>query len=313
MNLDVIRERKSDIVRRFGAWTAHNIHLVDDIYTMEQRVVGDERQLRRVIQVIADMSTKPLHALHVLDLGCLEALYAVELARRGAQVLGIEGREANLAKGVFVKAVLSLKNLTLVKDDVRNLSREKHGSFDVVLCSGILYHLDVPDVFTFMEKIAEVCERLAIIDTHVCSEVSETVTYALRTYSGKRCREHQAEESLADRLAKPWASLDNQESFTLTRPSLYNLLAHVGFTSVYECHYPREMSKYELERVMLVAIKGQREGLVSAPLLNSLPDEDWPERPAREQTSGMDGIVPRWGMLLPKSVKVVLKRLLSRQ
>jgi hypothetical protein len=71
--------------------------------------------------------------------------------------------------------------------------------------------------------------------------------------------------------------------------------------------------KYELERVMLVAIKGQREGLVSAPLLNSLPDEDWPERPAREQMSGTDGIVRRLGMLLPKPVKAVLKRLLSRE
>jgi SAM-dependent methyltransferase len=311
MNLDVIRERKSDLIRRFGPWTAHNIHLVDDIYTIEKRVVGDERQLRRVIQVISDMTAHPLHTLRVLDLGCLEGLYAVELARRGAEVVGVEGREANLEKGVFVKGVLCLNNLTFVKDDVRNLSREKYGAFDVVLCLGILYHLDTPDVFTFLERIEEVTERLAIIDTHVCSEGAEFVTYRGRRYSGMRHREHAASSPLAERIAKAWASLDNQESFTLSRVSLYNLLAHVGFTSVYECHYPREMSKYELERVMLVAIKGQREGLVSAPLLNSLPDEDWPERPAREQMSGTDGIVRRLGKLLPMPVKAVLKRFLS--
>ncbi len=67
---------------------------------------------------------------------------AVELARLGANVVGIEGREANLAKARFAKEALSLENPEFHQDDVRNLSKEKYGRFDVVLCLGILYHLN---------------------------------------------------------------------------------------------------------------------------------------------------------------------------
>ena len=312
MNLELIRERRSDVIARYGPWTAHNIHLAEDFYTIEERVVGDERQLRRVIQVIADVMAQPLHSLRVVDLACLEGLYAIELARRGATVVGIEGRETNLVKGVFVKDVLALDNLRLVKDDVRNLSRDKYGRFDVVLCLGILYHLDAPDVFLFMERITEVCDRLAIIDTHVSSDGTESVTYRGKPYSGNRVREHPVNTSLAERLAKPWHSLDNPESFHLTRPSLYNLLAHVGFSSVHECHYPREMFPYAQERVMLVAIKGRPESLVSAPLMAGVPDEDWPDISPAGRRSGMNGIVRHLGRFLPGPAKTILKRLLVR-
>ncbi|MBI3796935.1 MAG: methyltransferase domain-containing protein, partial [Deltaproteobacteria bacterium] len=93
-----------------------------------------------------DFLHQPLHNLRVLDLGCLEGMYALEFAQHGAQVLGIEGRLANIEKARFAKRVLGFSNCDFVQDDVRNLSLAKYGDFDVVLCCGILYHLDAPDV-----------------------------------------------------------------------------------------------------------------------------------------------------------------------
>ena len=75
--------------------------------------------------------------------------YAIEFAMQGATVVGIEGRESNVQKAIFAKDILNLENLTFYQDDVRNLSAEKYGQFDIVLCSGILYHLDSSDVFPF--------------------------------------------------------------------------------------------------------------------------------------------------------------------
>jgi 2-polyprenyl-3-methyl-5-hydroxy-6-metoxy-1,4-benzoquinol methylase len=67
-------------------------------------------------------------------------------------VVALEGRQANLEKARFVKGILDLDHLELVLDDVRNLNKDRYGFFDVVLCLGILYHLDTPDVMNFVEK-----------------------------------------------------------------------------------------------------------------------------------------------------------------
>ena len=277
MNTQLVEKRKLEIVDRFGQWTAHNIQLQDDLYTIGKRVVGDEFQLRRIIQITSDIAREPLSNLRVLDLGCLEGLYAIEFALRGAEVLAIEGREANIAKARFAKDTLAINNLELVQDDVRNLSKKKYGSFDVVLCLGVLYHLDAPSVFPFMENVVDVCQRFAIIDTHVSTAREEFYVHNNKKYCGIYAQEHNPTSTTQERAKSLWASLDNPKSFWFTRPSLYNLLAHVGFTSVFECHYPREMHRYKSERTTLVALKGRRENLLSSPLVAVMPDDDWPE------------------------------------
>jgi 2-polyprenyl-3-methyl-5-hydroxy-6-metoxy-1,4-benzoquinol methylase len=301
MDREQIKQRKRAIEERYGPWTAHNIQLIDDIYTIDNRVVGDEYQLRRIMQIFSDVSRKPFENVRVLDLACLEGLYAIELARRGSQVVAIEGREANIEKARFAKEVLELNNLELICDDVRNLSPEKHGYFDIVLCSGILYHLDVPDAFHFLERIAEVCHGFTVIDTHV-GPAEEEYTYKNKTYWGKYFVEHTA-NATSEQIAKElWKSLTNLRSFWLTRPSLYNLLAHLNFTSVYETHYPREVFPYKTERVNLVAIKGQPQKLLTAPLINALPEKDWPEKGSGDAQRRVIG-----------RAKSIMKRLIGRR
>src|SRR5215472_2767563 len=158
MDFDFLEKQKQAVVDKFGPWTASNIHLDNDCYTIGKKIEGDEIKLRRVLQIVSDAARKPFRSLRLLDLACHEGIYAIEFARQGAGVVGIEGREAHIEKAKFVKNTLSLNNLEIYQDDVRNLSKAKYGSFDVVLCLGILYHLDVPDVFSFIESIGEVCE-----------------------------------------------------------------------------------------------------------------------------------------------------------
>ena len=283
---DRIQTEKADIVARYGPWTAHNIQLVGDVYTMKNGVTGDEFRLRRVMQIVNDLASGPLHNLRVLDLACLEGMYAVELARRGARVVAIEGREANLAKAAFVKRVLNLETMQLIHDDVRNLSREQHGEFDIVLCLGILYHLEAPDVFTFLERIREVCSGFVIIATHTSLDPIEAETYKGRSYWGRWMPEHPPDSTREERDRKLWSSLDNVKAFVLTKPSLYNLLAHVGFTTAFQCRIPPETiyeypePKEGLDWSTFVAMAGRRAVLSSAPLMNSTPWENLPDGPA---------------------------------
>ena len=147
--------------------------------------------VRRVIQVVCDLAHQPLAGLRILDLACAHGNYSIELASRGAQVLGIEGREAWLEHARRQKRDASISNVDFVQDDVHNLSKEKYGEFDIVLCLGILYHLDAPDVFDFVNTVAEVCRDFAIIETHFAK--APTLYHEWR---GKRSRAHPLRSTL---------------------------------------------------------------------------------------------------------------------
>jgi SAM-dependent methyltransferase len=259
-----MQTERDELVRRSGPWTAHNVRLGDGTYTMSSAPAGDEVKLRRVTQVVSDVFGGRLDGLRVLDLACLEGIYALELARRGADVVAIEGRQANLDKARFAADALGLDRVELIRDDVRNLDRERHGEFDVVLCLGILYHLDVPDLFTFVEQVAEVCRRALVVDTAIALRPDETFRHAGHDYRGARLVEHDPASSAEEREQALWSSLDNLEAVALTRASLLSLLGRSGFTSAYECWVPAEPEKTP-DRVTLLALKGGPVGELVSP------------------------------------------------
>src|SRR5215467_1208208 len=106
-----------EIVHRYGEWTAMSIHLGDGRYT--PMPVRPDKRLTRFLQIAADLVSKPLRDLRVLDLGCLEGHYALEFAMHGANVLGVEIREANIEKARFVQRHLGLSNVRFVQEDVK--------------------------------------------------------------------------------------------------------------------------------------------------------------------------------------------------
>jgi ubiquinone/menaquinone biosynthesis C-methylase UbiE len=281
LDTEQIKLKREAVVERFGPWTSHNMHLKEEEYTFEHDDPNFEdhlqsrgRHLQRIVQIAADVLDRPLSSLRVLDLACLEGLYGIEFARQGAEVVGIEVREPNIEKARFAAEALSLENITFVQDDVRNLSMEKYGQFDVVLCLGILYHLDAPDVFHFMERISEVCTRLLIIDTHVSATAEISHTFKGQEYHGRPYVEHAEGVTDEEKLKLLWASLDNEKSFWFTPPSLFNLLYNTGFTSAYACLAPAVLVWPILDRHTLVAIKGQPLKMVCAP---TAPDQLWSE------------------------------------
>lgn len=284
MNRDQIKQRHKALIDRSGWWTSHNFQLTDDLYTFENDQKDFEKQLsnhgthlKRILQIVADLVEQPISKLRVLDLACLEGIYGLEFAKHGASVVAIEGREANLEKARFAQEVLELDNISFVQDDVRNLSVSKYGEFDVVLCLGIFYHLNVPDVFHFTERMFEVCRRLAIVDTHVGLTSNDSYRYKEFEYWGWTFREHAAESSHEERLKALWASLDNETSFWFTRPSIFNLLQNTGFTSVYSCSIPATPNKGS-DSDTFVALKGDKLKLMTVPAVNVREPEQWTEQ-----------------------------------
>lgn len=230
-------------------------------------------KVRRVMQLMRDFSKKPFDQLKILDLGCGEGVYAIEAALRGAQVTALDGRTERMGCGAQAAERLRLANLRFEQRDVRTIDVRSHGTMDVVLALGVLYHLDEHDVFSFLESIAGMCGPLLIIDTHVALEAERTVTWRGNDYDGTLVREHRDLDSTEVRRGRLLASLDNPLSFWFTKSSLLRVLHDIGFSSVCECQVPLEPSKPE-DRITLIAVKGERVRLSSYPWVNDKTEEE---------------------------------------
>jgi len=257
-------------------WIAHQIRFPDSSSTMGHQEGHSERVLRH-IQLVADVLAKPLSQVRTLDLACLEGGFMFELAMQGAQAIGLEGRKENVDKCEAVKAKIGLSNCTFLHDDVRNLSRHKHGSFDIVLCLGILYHLTASDGVELLSRMYDVCQRAVIIDTHIALLGEEEVTIGSEHFSGRNYREFPPGTSPERKTAALRASLDNESSFWMTEESLCRCLRSVGFTSVVKAVIPPVPLNVN-DRVTLIAFKGDPVKLLSCdmPTERELPERTNP-------------------------------------
>lgn len=271
------RGRLQDAGERLGPWEPpHNIHLGDGVWTITDRQLVENSKLRRVAQLVQDVGRASLSELRVIDLACEGGIYGIELARLGAEVAAVEGREAHVGRARFAAAELGLENYRVEQGDVREVTRESHGEFDVVLCLGILYHLDSPDLFDFVYELGRLCRGFMVLDTQISLSDRVAREHRGHTYHGSLYPEHRPRSSRSERLQSLRASLDNPESLWLTRPSLFNLLGDAGFTSVLEAHVPRPAERHE-DRVTLVAHKGTHRTVPGAASLDD-PPKRWPER-----------------------------------
>lgn len=292
---DEIRSGMARVAERTGPWRSHNIHLGHGIHTISEQPVTANYKLRRVMQVASDLLGERFEGLRVLDLACEEGMFGIEFARHGAQVLGVEGRRVHVERARFAQQALDLDNCEFVQGDVRQLRPETHGTFDVVLCLGLLYHLDAPDAMEFIYRARRLTRRFLILQTLVALKPAKRVSFAGISYAGTPVFEHPAKATAEQKMGRLRASLDNVEAFRLTKPSLFNLLLNAGFTSVLEARHPRPALGFT-DRVLLAAMAGGSVELHSAPALNEAPTAPWPERekPHFDQRLSRRAQVKRW-------------------
>lgn len=107
------------------------------------------------LQLPADCS-----GLRVLDIGARDGFFSFELERRGAQVVAIDYMEPG-ETGFPVARELLGSSVEFVVDNVYDLHPERHGTFDVVLFLGVLYHLRDP--LLALDRIWDVCKPGALL------------------------------------------------------------------------------------------------------------------------------------------------------
>lgn len=104
----------------------------------------------------------------VLDLGCNAGYWSLLAAQAGADfVLGIDGRQMCVDQSNFVFEVNGIdpRRYRFGVADIFETDLQELGTFDIVLCLGLLYHVSKP--MELLQQMARVNSDLAIIDTRL--------------------------------------------------------------------------------------------------------------------------------------------------
>jgi len=234
----------AEIRSRFGNWTAHNIELAPGLFTIAE-APPDRAQQRAALYcgLATTLLKRPLRGLRVLDLGCLEGGISIALARHAAECTGVDIRRNHLAKAIFASKAMKLdKRCHWIEGDVTDSRLWKRlGQFDLLICSGLLYHLDADSIIPVLHHMHKACRThgMVIIDTNIapapkaCFELPDN-----KQLWGVYWQEHSPEADSRERLAACWSSYQNNQAFWLTERSLTNALVISGFGTVIKPLYP---------------------------------------------------------------------------
>lgn len=244
-----------ELIARYGPFTAHNMNLPGVGYVLGDRATGDDEKVRRIVQLASDLCGGDLTGKRVLDIACLEGVYGIELAMRGASVTAVEIREANIEKARFAARAFGIEDrIEFLEKDILEVDA---GDFDIILCLGIFYHFDRDDTFRFAEKAMSMLKPQGhiIVDTVVSVVPHAAYRHDGVRYFGNPWIEHLPWTSAARRKAKLWQSMTYDTAIYLTRASIARLFGNLGCTSFHECHVPGEPGKH-YQRVTFLGTKG---------------------------------------------------------
>jgi tRNA (mo5U34)-methyltransferase len=120
----------------------HNIHLPDGTSTAPGHPLGDFPAFKW--EQIKIFVPEDLSGWEVLDIGCNAGFYSIELAKRGAHVLGIDVDPHYLRQAAWVAKQFGLgKQLEFRQMQVYDLAHLDR-QFDLIWYMGVLYHLRYP-------------------------------------------------------------------------------------------------------------------------------------------------------------------------
>ena len=115
-----------------------------------------------ICESVADLFGDQLSKSTVLDLGAHCGIMAMDIAFRGAaHVDGFELRKINLERADFLKEYFRIQNVSFTQADVCAIKPDR--KWDVVLCLGLLYHVDNP--MDLIKYCYASCDKLVVIDT----------------------------------------------------------------------------------------------------------------------------------------------------
>jgi tRNA (mo5U34)-methyltransferase len=139
----------------------HNIHLPSGEQTAPDHWLGDFPSAKW--ELLHTALPARLDGWSALDIGCNAGFYSVELARRGARVVGIDSDPHYLRQARWVARQFDVADSIEFREmQIYDLART-HETFDLVWFMGVFYHLRYP--LLGLDIAAEKVRRMLVFQT----------------------------------------------------------------------------------------------------------------------------------------------------
>ncbi|MAZ79982.1 MAG: hypothetical protein CMD72_04475 [Gammaproteobacteria bacterium] len=141
-----------DAFAKIQPWN-HNFILSDGTETRPGNFKSPGKNSNKLERLEPILDSLDISGKRVLDLGCNEGFFSINLAERGASVIGIDADNDRIEKAKFIKQDLA-KDLPINYECKNFLSdNEKLENANIILCLGFLHR--VPDPITVIKKLSE--------------------------------------------------------------------------------------------------------------------------------------------------------------
>jgi tRNA (mo5U34)-methyltransferase len=147
-------------IEELGPWF-HNLHLPGGAQTAPDHPLGDFPAYKW--KILAPHLPSDLSGWRALDIGCNAGFYSIELATRGASVVGIDLDPHYLAQARWAAEQFELQGSIEFRQmqvyDLAHIGEQ----FDLVLFMGVFYHLRYP--MLALDIVARTVKRLMLFQS----------------------------------------------------------------------------------------------------------------------------------------------------
>ena len=166
MNSDPLRSAEADALRR-RVQALPWFHQMD----LGNGIVTPGRTSQEDLRLVADaFFDRPLEGKTVLDIGCYDGFFSFEAKRRGAaRVLATDyfmwRQDARCREAFEIARSTIAPEVEDATIDLSDITVESVGQFDLVIFSGVFYHLRHP--LLVLEQIAGLAAETLVLETYL--------------------------------------------------------------------------------------------------------------------------------------------------
>jgi tRNA (mo5U34)-methyltransferase len=111
-----------------------------------------------------------------VDLACHQGWFTMALAQRGvAKVTGVDARTEHVEDSRLIAQALGHGNVEIAQHDVHRVGPDELGTHDVVVCFGLIYHLEDP--VGALRVARSLCKGVCLVETQVVPNMSGPVDW----------------------------------------------------------------------------------------------------------------------------------------